>query len=224
MNARPDNDTHQPLFPVVRHLSGWLTPLLLRTFLTPNLVTLLSLVLGLAAGAMFATGGYAEGIWGAAFLAGNYILDNCDGEIARHRNLTSRFGHYFDSFVDWVVHAVFFAGLGYGYAVRTDNEIWLWLGLVGTLGTTINYWIGVWVDAVYKASRDNDEPIYSTAPDNIKDWILFVSRELFRADFFIIVLVMALADLTWLLLPTAAIGAHVYWIMSIVAKDKNYHV
>jgi len=224
MTELPGSDTGQPLFPLVRHLSGWLTHLLLRTFLTPNMITSLSLVLGLSAAAMFATGRYAEGIWGAIFFAGNYILDNCDGEIARRKDMQSTFGHYFDSFVDWVVHATLFAGLGYGYAEKTATEVWLWLGLISALGTTINYCFGVWQETVYKPGKDNDQPDELDIPNNIKDWILFIFRELFRADFFIIVLVLALIDQTWLLLPTAAVGAHAYWIMAIAARDKNYRV
>ena len=68
-----------------------------------------------------------------------YVLDNCDGEIARLKNLSSSIGEKFDTFVDWVVHAAFFAALGFGVAGQNQNKIWLWLGLIGTAGATINY-------------------------------------------------------------------------------------
>ena len=45
---------------------------------------------------------------------------------------------------------------------------------------------------------------------------IFVFREMFRDDFCFIVLVLALFDLIWLLLPVAVIGTHVYWIMLLI--------
>lgn len=219
MAKRPKN-----LFPLIRHISTRLTPILARTYLTPNMITLLSLVLGLAAGGLFATGQYEHGIWGAVFLTGNYVLDNCDGEIARLKNLGSDFGDRFDSFVDWIVHLAFFAGLGYGCAQRTDSDIWLVLGLIGALGGTINYTVGFWLKARMTGTNSAPQPEEEGMPENLKDRLIFIFRELFRADFFAIVLLLAVIDQTWLLLPTAAIGAHAYWITQIVARDKNYHV
>ena len=102
------------LFPLVRHLSDRLTPLLLRLPVTPNQVTAVSLAAGLAGAACFALGGRPAALAGTALLIVCYVLDNCDGDIARAKNLSSRFGHYFDSVADWLVDAVFFISLGYG--------------------------------------------------------------------------------------------------------------
>ena len=60
--------------------------------------------------------------------------------------------------------------------------------------------------------------------DSIGKWLVFVLRELARADFCFIVL--ALAALDWLpyLLPFAAVGSQVYWITFFVVRDEKYHV
>ena len=47
---------------------------------------------------------------------------------------------------------------------------------------------------------------------------------MFRADFCFIVLVMAVFDLTWVLLPAGAIGAQVYWLLRLVGGAGDYHV
>ena len=35
-----------------------------------------------------------------------YVLDNCDGEIARLKDQCSTFGMWFDTLVDWIVQIV----------------------------------------------------------------------------------------------------------------------
>jgi hypothetical protein len=54
--------------------------------------------------------------------------------------------------------------------------------------------------------------------------MLMTFREFARADFCFIVLALALIDLTWILLPAGAIGAHVYWMTQFVRGARDYHV
>jgi len=77
-------------------LSRPLTRLLLQTRLTPNQVTAANLLVGLAALSALAVGGSAWGVVGALLLQGYYVLDHCDGEVARARGLTSPAGFWFD--------------------------------------------------------------------------------------------------------------------------------
>jgi phosphatidylglycerophosphate synthase len=160
-------------------------------------------------------------ILGSLLFLISYILDNCDGEVARHKNLTSNFGAKFDTFVDWIVHTVFFSALGYGTAQETGNNVWLWLGVSGSVGGTINYLIVTFIETqgdINMASGGGDLPI------TLKERIIFIFRELFRADFCFIVLFLALTNFLWVLLPTAAIGAQIYWIMIIISYRKNRQV
>ena len=153
-----------------------------------------------------------------------YVLDNCDGEIARLKNLSSSIGEKFDTFVDWVVHAAFFAALGFGVAGQNQNKIWLWLGLIGTAGATINYAIGLYIDLKRSAIVEIEAESEFDLPETFTDHVMYAFRELSRADFCFIVFGLAALDVIWILLPTAAIGAHVYWITLLLSRDKNYHV
>lgn len=212
------------LFPMIRYFSYYTTKALVHTPLTPNQITFLSMVLGLASCWTYSTGNYEWGVVGGMLMVLCYVLDNCDGEIARLKKLSSSFGEKFDTFVDWVVHATFFAALGFGVAEQNQNQIWLWLGLVGTAGATINYAIGLYIDlkrdTVMESQSENDYDL----PETFKDHVMYAFRELSRADFCFIVLGLAALDVIWVLLPTAAIGAHVYWITLLISRDKNYHV
>ena len=65
-----------------RKVSASLTPLFLRTGLSPNAITVLSMVIGLLAAASFGVGSYAAGLMGALLFQLSAIVDCCDGEVA----------------------------------------------------------------------------------------------------------------------------------------------
>jgi phosphatidylglycerophosphate synthase len=225
------------LFPLIRQISAQVSPRLARLPITANQVTAVSLVVGLAGNWYIAEGGFRATLIGAGLFFLCYILDNSDGEVARIKNQTSEFGDKFDTFVDWLVHASFFAALGIGVERETGNALWLWLGWSGALGSSINYFIGLVMDARFEAevrkekegagveheyqpSTGGDHP----PPEDWKQWVIFAFRELTRADFCFIVLALAVFDATWFLLPTAAVGAHAYWATQFIRGARDHHV
>ena len=109
------------LFPLTRQFSWPLTRFLLKTPITPNQVTALSLLAGLAGAWCYTLGTRDAAVTGALLYVLCYTLDNCDGEIARYRNLSSEWGARFDDVVDWLVDTAFFAALGYGTWVATGQ-------------------------------------------------------------------------------------------------------
>ena len=217
-------------FPFIRHLSTRVTPWLLRTPITANQITFISMVLGLTASLLFSLGEFITDLYASIIFFFAYLLDHCDGEVARARNRVSRFGQMFDSFVDCIVHSGFFIALGWGTCSASGNLIWVWLGLAAALGATINYLIGLYMliwgnfkPSSHIEGRKNQE-LTLDQPENWKDKAIFAFRELARADFWLLVLVLALFGLVWVLLPAAAIGAQVYWITLLLVRDKNYRV
>ena len=209
-----------PLFPLIRFLSRLFLPLLLRLPLSPNQITALSLFSGLGAAWFFATSVNGEYLLPSLLLIFCYLLDNCDGDVARARNQTSRFGEYFDTATDWIVHSLFFLALGHGLQERSGEAIWFWLGCVAAMGSTINYAISLfWKDA--------PQPAHAPAeikPEGWKEALIYFFRELSRADFCFIVLGLALVDATWILLPLSAIGAQVYWLIGFLPRARTFHV
>ncbi len=227
MNATANN----PLFPLIRHLSKYATPVFMRLPVSANHITAASLVSGLAAAWCLMQGSRTWDIAAGALFVMTYVLDNCDGEIARLKDQCTTFGMRFDSFVDWAVHTAFFAALGYGAAARFGNDLWFWLGLAAAAGCTINYCVGFFLDARDKAAADSEEAWAASKtgetarePEGLSDWFLYAFRELTRADFCFIVLALAIFDVTWVLIPAGAIGSQVYWITQFAQGANDFHV
>ena len=217
----------EQLFPLVRHLSYRLSPILLNTSLTPNIVTSISMLFGIIGALCFTTGEYVTGIIGGLLLTASYTFDNCDGEIARIKNMSSEFGAKLDDMADWIVDAGFFAALGYGTSLAFNQAFWFWLGCAAAAGAFIDYI----VDLIYHAREEKKEEGKSREeqasepkkPQDALDWIIYIFHKLSRADFCIIVLILALFNVTWILLPFAAIGAQIYWITDLFERARGYH-
>jgi phosphatidylglycerophosphate synthase len=216
--------------PLIRHLSARLTPLLLGSPFSANQITAASLVAGLAASACMLAGAWAWAVAGGVFLVVGYVLDNCDGEIARLKGQSSEFGRHFDTFVDWVVHTAFFAALGFGVAVARGADVWQWLGWIAAAGGTINYGVGLLAEVRRRPAPgpagDGSGPATAAGrrPEGWSDWAIYAFRELSRADFCFIVLALAAFDVTWVLLPMGALSAQVYWLTQFVRGAKDFRV
>jgi phosphatidylglycerophosphate synthase len=90
---------------------------LAKTPVTPNAVTGVTLLLAIAAGAMVAAGWNIAG--GIAIQAVS-VIDGVDGELARLRNLATRFGEVFDAVTDRYADAVMLGGMTI-YAARFED-------------------------------------------------------------------------------------------------------
>jgi len=186
----------------------------------------LSLALGLAAAWQFAQGSYLGNSLGAFMFALSYVLDNCDGEVARARQVSSTFGHRFDTFSDWLVNASFFVGLGMGASSATGEIWWLWAGCIAGLGATINYVLQQVLDyrqGNWAKTAPQPEVAFTPLPGRFGQRIIFFFRELARADFWLLVILAVLLDGDWFLVPLGAVGAQAYWLM-IFAQERRYHV
>lgn len=228
-SAKPYTPTApRQLFPLVRHLSYRLTPLILRLPLTPNQVTALSMLFGLLGAACFLAGTWEWGMAGGLLLTLGYTLDNCDGEVARAKNMSSEWGARFDDFADWLVDTAFFAALGIGTWSATGQVFWLACGLAASAGASVDYV----VDIAYRArTRRNPatptrEEVAKTErqPEDAIDWLIYIFHKLSRADFCVIVFGLAVFDVTWVLLPLAAVGAQAFWVTDLFRRARDWHV
>lgn len=117
-------------FRLNRLLSVPLSSFLLRTLITPNQITLLSLTLGILAGLAFSRGTYLSGLVGALCYQVAIVLDNCDGEIARAKNMRSALGAWLDIVADFFTDVSLFLGIGFGVlAARPDQPVLLFMFL-----------------------------------------------------------------------------------------------
>jgi phosphatidylglycerophosphate synthase len=84
------------------------------SWVTPNHLTTLRLVVGLAAAAAFLPGTYGWSNAAAALLILSNFLDHTDGELARMSGKSSRIGHVYDLVSDAAVTILLFVAMGAG--------------------------------------------------------------------------------------------------------------
>src|SRR5213595_30963 len=97
-----------------RPISGRITSFLLKFPIHPSAWTISIFVLPLIACVFLVRGDYVSVVIGAAIFQVFSILDGCDGEIARAKNLESKFGERLDHFCDFLASLLYVLTLGLG--------------------------------------------------------------------------------------------------------------
>ena len=97
-----------------RPISRRITRFLIRFPIHPNAWTISIFVLPLIACVFLVRGNYVGIVIGAAIFQAFSVLDGCDGEIARAKNLESKFGERLDYFCDFVASLLYVLALGLG--------------------------------------------------------------------------------------------------------------
>ncbi|HWL82431.1 MAG TPA: CDP-alcohol phosphatidyltransferase family protein [Roseomonas sp.] len=105
---------------------------------TPNQITSLRLVTGLAAALAFAAAPPWPAIGGVIFLL-SMLLDRADGELARQTGQSSPDGHVYDLLADCTSNAIAFLGLGVGL-VAALGAWGPFLGALAGLGIGTLFW------------------------------------------------------------------------------------
>ncbi len=103
-------------------LARWLVTPLVNTAVTPNHLTTVRLIVGLACAWAFAQGSYAMANLGAVLLVLSNFIDHTDGELARISGKTSRIGHFYDLASDAFVTVLLFGGIGMGVAAAAPGH------------------------------------------------------------------------------------------------------
>jgi len=113
-----------PTYPryVTHKISIRIVKLLLHSRITPNQITLLSIVVGIISSIVFASGLPICFFIGALILELYYVLDAVDGQLARCKKLSSMTGGYFDYISNYIVPSCVFFCIGLGL-VRHSGEI-----------------------------------------------------------------------------------------------------
>lgn len=97
---------------------------------TPNHLTGIRLVSGVAACAAFMVGDPYWDLWGGCLWVLSCFLDRADGELARLAGTSSESGHLLDYYCDVGVNSLFFFAVGVGLR---DGDFGLWAISLGAL-------------------------------------------------------------------------------------------
>ena len=114
-------------------MNRWVVYLLYPTSVTPNQITFISLFFGLTSAGLYVSGNPNALMWGAVFLYGKIFLDNVDGNLARVRGTTSRFGRFLDSLTDFLVTVLVYIAITVHLVQKTGIPEYSILGLFGLL-------------------------------------------------------------------------------------------
>lgn len=185
-----------------RRLSRPLTRLLVRTPLTPNQVSFLSLAVGLAAiwSAWRATP--AGAVLAVLLYSVATVIDHCDGELARLTFRESPLGAQ----LDWVIDTIIHAGLVLGMGVSAGGPLGAGLGVLGAAGVTMSAFLARYLP--------DEEKAHSASPDRVlKD---MGNRDLFYAVLltFVVLRWVWPAGLLGLVL-VVALGSQSYWLVCL---------
>ena len=151
---------------VHRPLAYAFVALIYRTNITPNQVTLLSMLVGLAAAACWVDGSPAMMVWGGALLWSSAILDGADGILARAKRQFSDVGRALDGTADAVVAA---ASVGAGFLHIWQHHaqpLHLWLMPVALVTAVIQIYL---YDYYKESYLQLTNPTWSGVPERLAD-------------------------------------------------------
>ncbi|WP_027214700.1 CDP-alcohol phosphatidyltransferase family protein [Burkholderia sp. WSM2232] len=145
MNSRP----HTPInVPPPRtwdaRLARWLVVPLVNTRVSPNHLTTLRLLIGVAGALCLARGGFAWTNAGALLIVLSNFVDHTDGELARIGGKTSRIGHFYDLAADALVTVMLFVGMGVGASASNHAGLVVgpgWLGAVAGVAVALIFFL-----------------------------------------------------------------------------------
>lgn len=133
-----------------RPLASLLVRAIFNTPITPNGLTYISFIIGLAAAGAFAMGTPKYVFWGGVLIQLASIVDCADGMLARAKDKCSNFGRHLDLFLDRITDFIIFAGIAFGFFVAHNDIV---LFLLGLLAAGL-YFLQVNLYYIYKNYQD----------------------------------------------------------------------
>ncbi len=181
---------------------------LAKTPITPNQISILSLLFALAGCYFLLLGGTQNLIIGASLAMVYNVLDMTDGMIARVKNLGSTLGHWLDGTIGFVVTPLLIISLAIGQ--------WNYLALVLGLFAAVSYPIQYVLIYFHKA-----EVVKKNDPIEVGG-ILGSLRYAYGISFFYVFLFIAalIGKPLWVLIFWATFG-NLYWILIIFMQYRS---
>jgi len=198
---------------VTRFFSRQFTRLFLQTPLSPNMITLLSLVIGIISALYFFQGTYENSIIGSGLLLLSAWIDCTDGEIARLKFMESKIGGKLDILCDNLVHFAVFFAIGMGLYQSTGQSIYKLAGAFAVLGSLISFLLlsSSIIDGKEKASGSASG---AKAKNNLND-------KLANRDFIYFLFFMAMVGRMDVFICITAVGSNIFAGYLIYSRFKN---
>ena len=185
---------------------------------TPNQMTIVCALIGLAAAPFFLSAVPAIQMIGGLLFVVHSVLDGCDGELARLTFRESRLGGLLDFFSDNVVHVAIFACMAAGWSL-TEGASWPLifgaLAVFGTLGSAgAVYWLTL-------RKKTGAGPVYTSVSDAPSGKLTSVLDALSRRDFIYLVFLLSLFGKANWFLALTAVGAPVFFFLVLLTASRD---
>jgi 1L-myo-inositol 1-phosphate cytidylyltransferase / CDP-L-myo-inositol myo-inositolphosphotransferase len=199
---------------VERPISLKISRRLAATAITPNQMSLISVMVGICGGPFFLSPRPLMQTIGALLFLAHSILDGCDGELARLKFQQSRFGGVLDFWGDNIVHTVIFGSMAVGWSLSA-GAIWpLALGAAAILGTLGSAGFVYWR---LMRLKDGGQTLFTSVSDAPERPLTRLLDSASRRDFIYLVILLALFGKSNWFLVMAGIGAPVYFVLVLLA-------
>ena len=194
---------------------------IIKLSITPNMVSLFTLVVGFASGLLFACGGYWTVLTGAVLSVWASILDGCDGEVARLKLLESDFGCWLETVCDYLYYLFIFAGMAIGLIRNSHSTTYLVMAGLLLVGAVLSFLVTGLGRHKLSAERPEDYlRIWQAQAENRRsNPVLYFGRYtefVIRRSFMpYALLFFALFNMTKVVFILAAVGANMVWLISL---------
>ncbi|MCH8079716.1 MAG: CDP-alcohol phosphatidyltransferase family protein [Proteobacteria bacterium] len=136
---------------------------LVNSPITPNHLTTIRLITGVAACGLFAIGTTEWNLYGGCLWILSAFMDRADGELARVSGKTSPWGHKYDYFSDVFVTALFFFGIGIGLRDSTllNINLGLWTIVMGVTASAGVIAAEIVAEIIDQSQKDTGDKAYA---------------------------------------------------------------
>jgi phosphatidylglycerophosphate synthase len=185
------------------------------------MVTLIVLLVSFGSGAFFALGGYWSTLVGAFLSVAASVLDGCDGEVARLKLQSTRFGCWLETVCDYLYYLFVFGGLALGLTRSSGNRIYLTWGALLFFGAVMSFLAVSFTRQRFSGAHPEKflAVWQKKAETRSSNPLLFLGRHtefIIRRCFFPYALFFfALVNLTKVAFVTTALGANLVWVIAL---------
>ncbi|MGE0449269.1 MAG: CDP-alcohol phosphatidyltransferase family protein [Vicinamibacterales bacterium] len=207
-----------------RRVSLRISRLLLPTSVTPNQVTLFTLVCSGIAGAVMAGGSYLSFVAGGFLTWFASMLDGVDGELARAKFEATELGHWLEMACDYAFYLAVVSGYGVGFYRASGSPVWLQLALAGLVGVVLSFAAVAYNKRDY-ARREPDGEYYvafqrttsAHASNPVHLFTRYCTFLVSRGAFPYFITAFAVLGLSKLMFLMVLVGTHLSWMLTLYA-------
>jgi phosphatidylglycerophosphate synthase len=183
--------------------------------ITPNQISIFTMLLGMASGVAVAQGAYAWGVFGAVLLQLQSTLDGVDGELARLRSQCTRLGQWLDTVSDDLAEFSFLLGL----TVATPSPTLKTLGLCGLAAyAAAKGVLYYFLATVFRSGNLQDFKWEVGAPRSWTSHIELLFKHDFLCLFFLVLALAGRPDLALLCLAFGSFAMLAKLLQQLLAK------